>query len=286
MRKGIILAGGSGTRLYPSTLAISKQIIPVYDKPMIYYPLSVLMLADIKDFLIISTPEHIDSFKRLFGNGSIMGINISYKIQEHPNGIAECFLLAEDFLDGSECALILGDNIFYGPMFEKTLLKISKKKDRNTIFAYRVSDPERFGVIEFDKNNFITSIQEKPRNPKSNFAVTGLYFYDNQVVKFAKKLKPSKRGELEITDLNELYLKSKNLHVEILPEGFVWLDTGTPESLHEASSFVKTIEKKQGIKICSPEKIAIDKKWISKKKVLKNLKNIDNTYVDFIRTYK
>lgn len=285
MRKGIILAGGSGTRLYPSTLAISKQIIPVYDKPMIYYPLSILMLSGIKDFLIISTPDDINSFERLLGNGSMMGINISYKIQEHPNGIAECFLLAEDFLNGSECALILGDNIFYGPKFEDTLLKVSKNKNKNTIFAYRVSDPERFGVIEFDKNNLISRIVEKPQKPKSNFAVTGLYFYDNQVVKFAKKLKPSKRGELEITDLNKLYLKSKNLHVEILPEGFVWLDTGTPESLHEASSFVMTIEKKQGIKICSPEKIAIDKKWVSRQEVLKNLKDINNSYVDFIKAY-
>jgi len=285
MRKGIILAGGSGTRLYPSTLAISKQIIPVYDKPMIYYPLSILMLSGIRDFLIISTPHDINSFKRLLGDGSMMGINISYKIQEHPNGIAECFLLAEDFLNGSECALILGDNIFYGPKFEDTLLKVSKNKKKNTIFAYRVSDPERFGVIEFDKNNLISRIVEKPQKPKSNFAVTGLYFYDNQVVKFAKKLKPSERGELEITDLNKLYLKSKNLDVEILPEGFVWLDTGTPESLHEASSFVMTLEKKQGIKICSPEKIAIDKKWVSKKEVLKNLKDINNSYVDFIKAY-
>jgi len=285
MRKGIILAGGSGTRLYPSTLAISKQIIPVYDKPMIYYPLSILMLSGIRDFLIISTPHDINSFKRLLGDGSMMGINISYKIQEHPNGIAECFLLAEDFLNGSECALILGDNIFYGPKFENTLLKVSKNKKKNTIFAYRVSDPERFGVIEFDKNNLISRIVEKPQKPKSNFAVTGLYFYDNQVVKFAKKLKPSERGELEITDLNKLYLKSKNLDVEILPEGFVWLDTGTPESLHEASSFVMTLEKKQGIKICSPEKIAIDKKWVSKKEVLKNLKDINNSYVDFIKAY-
>lgn len=283
MRKGIILAGGSGTRLYPSTLAISKQIIPIYDKPMIYYPLSVLMQAEIKDYLIISTPDHISSFERLLGDGSFIGVNISYKIQKSPNGIAESFILAKDFLAGSHAALILGDNIFYGSNIEDILIRASNEKNKNTIFATKVSDPERFGVIEFDDENQAISIEEKPHEPKSNYAVTGLYFYDSDVTHIAGELKTSERGELEITDLNKKYLSQKNLHVQILPEGFIWLDTGTPESLFEASSFVKTIEKKQGIKICCPEKIAIEKNWVTKEEVLRNIKKIDNSYTNFIK---
>lgn len=283
MRKGIILAGGSGTRLYPSTLAISKQIIPIYDKPMIYYPLSVLMQAEIKDYLIISTPDHISSFERLLGDGSFIGVNISYKIQKSPNGIAESFILAKDFLAGSHAALILGDNIFYGSNIEDILIRASNEKNKNTIFATKVSDPERFGVIEFDDENQAISIEEKPHEPKSNYAVTGLYFYDSDVTHIAGELKISERGELEITDLNKKYLSQKNLHVQILPEGFIWLDTGTPESLFEASSFVKTIEKKQGIKICCPEKIAIEKNWVTKEEVLRNIKKIDNSYTNFIK---
>tara|TARA_B100000989_G_scaffold298794_1_gene289906 strand:- start:344 stop:1201 length:858 start_codon:yes stop_codon:yes gene_type:complete len=283
MRKGIILAGGSGTRLYPSTLAISKQIIPIYDKPMIYYPLSVLMQAEIKNYLVISTPDHISSFERLLGDGSFLGINISYKIQKSPNGIAESFLLAKDFLAGSHAALILGDNIFYGSNIEDILISASNEKNQNTIFATKVSDPERFGVIEFDDENQAVSIEEKPKDPKSNYVVTGLYFYDSDVTHIAGELKLSERGELEITDLNKKYLSKKNLHVQILPEGFVWLDTGTPESLFEASSFVKTIEKKQGIKICCPEKIAIEKNWVTKDEVLRNIKKVDNSYTNFIK---
>tara|TARA_B100000886_G_scaffold201514_1_gene139156 strand:- start:557 stop:1414 length:858 start_codon:yes stop_codon:yes gene_type:complete len=283
MRKGIILAGGSGTRLYPSTLAISKQIIPIYDKPMIYYPLSVLMQAEIKNYLVISTPDHISSFERLLGDGSFLGINISYKIQKSPNGIAESFLLAKDFLAGSHAALILGDNIFYGSNIEDILISASNEKNQNTIFATKVSDPERFGVIEFDDENQAVSIEEKPKDPKSNYVVTGLYFYDSDVTHIAGELKLSERGELEITDLNKKYLSQKNLHVQILPEGFVWLDTGTPESLFEASSFVKTIEKKQGIKICCPEKIAIEKNWVTKDEVLRNIKKVDNSYTNFIK---
>ena len=269
--KGIILAGGSGTRLHPVTKAISKQLIPINDKPMIYYPLSVLIMARIKEILIISTPEDLPSFKRLLGDGSKLGLNLKYIEQPKPDGIAKAFILAEEFIGKDQVTLILGDNIFYGYDFSKLLVdNVKNIKKGATIFSYEVSDPERFGVVEFDNKGTATSLEEKPNKPKSNNAVVGLYIYDNKVIDYAKKLKPSARGELEITDLNNKYLQIRQLNVATLGKGFAWLDTGTPESLLEASHFVNTIEKRQGIKIGCIEEAAYKNQWISKKQ-LKNI---------------
>ena len=255
-RKGIILAGGNGSRLYPITKATSKQLIPVYDKPMIYYPLSTLMLAGIKDILIITTPHDNKSFRELLGNGSQFGINIKYKIQSKPEGIAQAFLIAEDFIENSNVTLILGDNLFHGDFLVNKLKKSYLINEGASIFAYSVSDPERYGVVEFDAKGIAYNIEEKPKNPKSKFAITGLYFYDNTVVEKAKKIKPSDRGELEITDLNKMYMKESKLIVEKMNRGMTWLDTGTTDSLHEASSYIRSLEKRQGLKIGCPEEVA------------------------------
>ncbi|EGR0524523.1 glucose-1-phosphate thymidylyltransferase RfbA [Vibrio cholerae] len=261
--KGIILAGGSGTRLYPITMGVSKQLLPVYDKPMIYYPLSVLMLAGIKEILIITTKEDIDSFKRLLGNGESFGISLSFMIQENPDGLAQAFILGEEFIGIDSVCLILGDNIFYGPQLTPKLLAAKKNESGATIFGYHVNDPSRFGVVAFDENKKAISIEEKPIKPKSNYAVTGLYFYDNDVVSIAKNIKPSERGELEITDINKEYLNQGKLNVEILGRGYAWLDTGTHSSLLEASQFVHTVESRQGFKIACLEEIAHKNKWIN-----------------------
>ena len=265
--KGIILAGGSGTRLYPITKGTSKQMLPVYDKPMIYYSLSVLMLAGIRDILIISTPNDLPLYKRLLSDSKNLGISISYMEQPKPDGIAQAFILGENFIGNSPVSLILGDNIFYGYGFSNILAEASNKIKGATIFGYHVSDPERFGVVEFDKNNKVISIEEKPQQPKSNYAVTGLYFYDNDVIEISKNIKPSERGELEITDVNKAYQQNNNLDVISLGRGFTWLDTGTHESLLDASNFIKTIESKQGLKIGCIEEIAFRNEWISKEEL-------------------
>ena len=285
--KGIILAGGSGTRLYPITLGTSKQLLPVYDKPMIYYPLSVLMLAGIRDILIVTTPEDEASFKRALGGGEQFGINLSYAIQPNPDGLAQAFIIGEEFIGDDSVCLVLGDNIFYGQGFTPKLREAAKNTELNggaTVFGYQVKDPERFGVVEFDEQHKAISIEEKPFNPKSNFAVTGLYFYDNEVIKIAKAVKPSVRGEVEITDVNRAYLQQGNLNVELLGRGFAWLDTGTHESLLEAAQFVETIEKRQGYKIACLEEIAFNHGWLDKKLLEKQAEDLrKNGYGEYLK---
>ena len=288
--KGIVLAGGSGTRLYPSTIGVSKQLLPIYDKPMIYHPISVLMLAGIKDILIISTPHDIPNFEKLLGNGSQFGVNFSYKVQPSPDGLAQAFILGEEFIGKDSVAMVLGDNIFYGPGFSamlKNAVKRADEKKEATVFGYYVKDPERFGVVEFDKNGKAISLEEKPKEPKSNYAVTGLYFYDNSVVEYAKNLKPSARGELEITDLNKIYLEKNALNVELLGRGFAWLDTGTHKSLLQASQYVQTIEENQGIKIACLEEVAYRMGFLTKEQIIETAnKYKNNEYYSYIRNLK
>lgn len=285
--KGIVLAGGSGTRLYPSTMTVSKQLLPVYDKPMVFHPLSVLMLAGIKDILIISTPEDIPHFEKLLKDGSQYGVNFSYKVQPTPNGLAQAFVLGEEFIGSDTAALILGDNIFYGTGFSSMMQNSIKNIERNggaTVFGYKVKDPERFGVVEFDDDGKAISIEEKPKEPKSDYAVTGLYFYDNKVVEYAKNLKPSARGEYEITDLNRIYLEKGQLNVNLLGRGFAWLDTGTHRSLLQAGQYIQTIEDNQGIKIACLEEIAMRMKFISPEQVLDNIKKYkNNEYFSYVK---
>lgn len=271
--KGIILAGGAGTRLYPLTMVTSKQLLPIYDKPMIYYPLSTLMLAGIKDILVISTPEDTPRFENLLGDGSQFGVQLSYKVQPSPDGLAQAFLLGEEFIGDDACAMVLGDNIFYGNGFSKILKQAvlnAKENDRATVFGYYVNDPERFGIVEFDEDGHVLSVEEKPQNPKSNYAITGLYFYPKGVSKMAHGVKPSARGELEITTLNDMYLKEERLDVQLLGRGFAWLDTGTMDSLVEAADFVRMVEQRQGIKISAPEEIAYKNGWINREKLIES----------------
>lgn len=285
--KGIVLAGGAGTRLHPSTIAVSKQLLPIYDKPMIYHPISVLMLAGIKDILIISTPVDLPNFKRLLGDGSQFGIKFSYKEQPSPDGLAQAFILGEEFIDGDDVALVLGDNIFYGGGFSgklKSVVSNIKEFGGATVFGYPVKDPQRFGVVEFDEAGKVLSLEEKPQNPKSHYAVTGLYFYDKKVVDYAKNLKPSARGELEITDLNNIYLKNGNLNVELLGRGFAWLDTGTHHSLLQAGQFVKTVEDNQGIKIACLEEVAYRMGFVTKEELMQNIEKYkNNEYFTYVR---
>ena len=285
--KGIVLAGGAGTRLHPSTIAVSKQLLPIYDKPMIYHPISVLMLAGIKDILIISTPVDLPNFKRLLGDGSQFGIKFSYKEQPSPDGLAQAFILGEEFINGDDVALVLGDNIFYGGGFSgklKSVVNNIKEFGGATVFGYPVKDPQRFGVVEFDETGKVLSLEEKPQNPKSHYAVTGLYFYDKKVVDYAKNLKPSARGELEITDLNNIYLKNGNLNVELLGRGFAWLDTGTHHSLLQAGQFVKTVEDNQGIKIACLEEVAYRMGFVTKEELMQNIEKYkNNEYFTYVR---
>ena len=284
--KGILLAGGTGSRLFPVTTVVSKQLLPVYDKPMVYYPLSILLLAGIREILIISTPQDLPAYEKLLGNGSQWGVRFEFKVQEKPNGLAEAFILGEDFIDNESVCLILGDNIFYSDGFSavlETVCKRTKTLEKATVFGYTVDDPKRYGVIEYNANGDAISIEEKPENPKSNSAVVGLYFYPNSVIKYAKKVKPSKRGELEITAVNQVYLKQGNLKVEVLGRGFAWLDTGTHESLLEAGQFIHTIEKRQGLKIACLEEIAFEMNFISKQQVLESAKKMKQTqYGDYL----
>ncbi|EPC4028260.1 glucose-1-phosphate thymidylyltransferase RfbA [Aeromonas salmonicida] len=281
--KGIILAGGSGTRLYPITIGVSKQLLPIYDKPMIYYPLSVLMLAGIRDILIITTPEDQTSFQRLLGDGGQFGISLTYAVQPNPDGLAQAFIIGEEFIGNDSVCLILGDNMFWGQGFSPMLLDAAGRKEGATVFGYKVKDPERFGIVEFDDKQSVISIEEKPAQPKSHFAVTGLYFYDNQVVDFAKQVEPSKRGELEITSINQIYLERGQLNVELLGRGFAWLDSGTHESLLEASNFVATIEARQGFKIACLEEIALRNCWLSKTEVATTaLRMAKNSYGQYL----